>query len=422
MAEISGGQVMDRGGAQRPSHPVLTCVSRVRAALDEVADIDPLFATTEAKKAMLTELTELADRVVALRNEVLAAADDVAADTAARRTANWVADVTREHPGRVAHAQDLGEALRVRYQVLGAAVRDGRVRMSQAEIIVKALDKAPPSAPRELRRRAETDLVELAQKWGPKALTRLADRVWSHLDPEGFADHEREQLEKELREAEAQTKMTIRHRGDGTADITARIPRHYAKRLRGYLEAFTAPRRETALTEALKTNGTSIFGIESVATTDEATGAKLSHERVLGEAFCAFLDAYDPNKLPQHGGMATTIIVRIDLDDLRDGLGAGLLPDDGTIPVSEVRRYACTAGIVPAVLDGEGEVLDLGRTQRLFSAAQRKALALKYPTCAAQGCTIPARWCEAHHAGDPWCEGGRTDLDDGVLLCSWHHH
>ncbi|WP_181642212.1 DUF222 domain-containing protein, partial [Nocardioides massiliensis] len=161
MAEISGGQVTDRSGAQRPSHPVLTCVSRVREALDDVADVDPLFATTEAKKAMLTELTELADRVVALRNEVLAAADDVAADTAVRRTAIWVADATREHPGRIARAQDLGEALRVRYQHLGAAVRDGRVRMSQAEIVVKALDKAPPSVSRELRRRAESDLVEL---------------------------------------------------------------------------------------------------------------------------------------------------------------------------------------------------------------------------------------------------------------------
>ena len=35
---------------------------------------------------------------------------------------------------------------------------------------------------------------------------------------------------------------------------------------------------------------------------------------------------------------------------------------------------------------------------------------------------FPAAWCEAHHAGNPWAEGGRTDLADGVLLCSWHHH
>ena len=42
--------------------------------------------------------------------------------------------------------------------------------------------------------------------------------------------------------------------------------------------------------------------------------------------------------------------------------------------------------------------------------------------CRAEGCTIPAAWCEAHHWGRPWAQGGRTDLKDGVLLCNWHHH
>ncbi|HET7069210.1 MAG TPA: HNH endonuclease signature motif containing protein, partial [Nocardioides sp.] len=42
--------------------------------------------------------------------------------------------------------------------------------------------------------------------------------------------------------------------------------------------------------------------------------------------------------------------------------------------------------------------------------------------CRTEGCTIPAAWCEAHHAKKPWSQGGRTDLADGVLLCPWHHH
>jgi len=42
--------------------------------------------------------------------------------------------------------------------------------------------------------------------------------------------------------------------------------------------------------------------------------------------------------------------------------------------------------------------------------------------CRAQGCEVPAAWCEAHHFGRPWAEGGKTDLAAGKLLCSWHHH
>ena len=83
---------------------------------------------------------------------------------------------------------------------------------------------------------------------------------------------------------------------------------------------------------------------------------------------------------------------------------------------------ACTANIVPAVLGGKSEVLDLGRTSRLFKPAQRKAMIIRDRECRAEGCTIPAAWCEAHHWGRPWARGGQTDLKDGVLLCSWHHH
>lgn len=62
----------------------------------------------------------------------------------------------------------------------------------------------------------------------------------------------------------------------------------------------------------------------------------------------------------------------------------------------------------------------LGRQTRLFTAAQQRALRLRDKRCRAEGCTIAASWTEAHHL-DQWASGGRTDLDNGVLFCSWHH-
>ncbi len=111
----------------------------------------------------------------------------------------------------------------------------------------------------------------------------------------------------------------------------------------------------------------------------------------------------------------------IPLDDLRAATGVGVLGDGTPITAGEVRRLACAAGIVPAVLGGRSEVLDLGRSRRLFTAAQRKALAIAQPTCRAEGCTVPAPWCEAHHAQQTWSRGERTDLANGQLLCAWHH-
>ena len=86
-----------------------------------------------------------------------------------------------------------------------------------------------------------------------------------------------------------------------------------------------------------------------------------------------------------------------------------------------IRRLACTANIIPVVLGGNGEILDLGRTRRLYSPGQRKALRLRDQQCRAEGCTIPATFCEAHHPR-PWSKGGRTSLKECKLLCPIHHH
>lgn len=74
------------------------------------------------------------------------------------------------------------------------------------------------------------------------------------------------------------------------------------------------------------------------------------------------------------------------------------------------------------LLDGKGEVLDLGRQQRLFSPAQKRAMiARDGPWCIVPGCRVPGDWCDAHHF-DPWEAGGRTDMVNGGHVCSGHHH
>ncbi|WP_374947394.1 DUF222 domain-containing protein [Agreia sp.] len=96
---------------------------------------------------------------------------------------------------------------------------------------------------------------------------------------------------------------------------------------------------------------------------------------------------------------------------------------EGTrIPVSTntVARLACDTGILPIVHKADGSPLDLGREVRLFTAKQRVVLAELQGGCVAVGCAAPAAFCEVHHI-DHWCEGGKSDINDGVLLCRFHH-
>ncbi|MGN6333996.1 MAG: DUF222 domain-containing protein [Motilibacteraceae bacterium] len=91
------------------------------------------------------------------------------------------------------------------------------------------------------------------------------------------------------------------------------------------------------------------------------------------------------------------------------------------ISVSEARRLACEARIIPVVLDGEGRAIDVGRAKRLATPDQRRLMALRDKGCVGPGCDRPPDWSQAHHL-TPWTLGGRTNLDQMRLLCLWHHH
>lgn len=206
--------------------------------------------------------------------------------------------------------------------------------------------------------------------------------------------------------------LTFREEPDGLTGITeiiARVPTAAAARLRTYLEAFTAPRH-----------------LAMTGSTADPLGTYLPYKERLAYAFCSLLERIDPAQMPEHGGTATSVFVTISYEDLKKELAVGLanagLEGETAITAGNVRRLACTANLIPVVLGTDSEILDLGRSARLFSQAQRKAMTLRDKKCRAEGCTIPATWCEAHHFREPWSRGGRTDLADGKLLCSFHHH
>jgi hypothetical protein len=142
----------------------------------------------------------------------------------------------------------------------------------------------------------------------------------------------------------------------------------------------------------------------------------------------AWLDAGPPDGGPVDGEPAgrDLAVARNLLGDNRSGayqpalLPVGVLDDGGQLTVATVRRLACDAGIVPAVLGGAGQVLDLGRQRRLFTGPLRRALVLRDGGCAFPACDRPARWCDGHHIRH-WADGGSTDLANAVLLCGFHH-
>jgi hypothetical protein len=114
--------------------------------------------------------------------------------------------------------------------------------------------------------------------------------------------------------------------------------------------------------------------------------------------------------------------VTVTQDTLDAGRGVGFL--DGTdtpISVGRVERYIDAGGFQTVTMDTTGRVLSLSSVQRCFTPSQRRAITARDGGCIIPGCRIPAGLCEIHHV-IPHRHGGKTIVDNGVLLCWWHHH
>jgi hypothetical protein len=367
-----------------------------------------VFMPTPAKAAALVELSRVIGRAQELQVRVLTKSDDVALEEGARSAAAWLAHHTRQDRSATAAAARLGQALDARWQALRVGLSTGAVNLEQARVIARALDELPEDLDPEILAKAEAHLVEQAARFDPKRLRVLGRKVLEVLAPQVFEDHEQKKLEAEEALARRSTALSMRRRGDGTTDIRIRVADAVAGRLTTYLEAYASPRRgrlDPALDQL-----------------DPETGRRVPYAVLLGHAFCSMLESIPTERLPQHGGSSTSVVVIIDVEKLRAQVGAAGLDTGEQLSATEAMRLACTAKILPLVLGGAGQPLHLGRVRRLFSDAQRVAMGIRDGHCRAHGCDIPAAWCEAHHADGTWCAGGQTDIEDGLLLCSWHHH
>ncbi|WP_418062625.1 DUF222 domain-containing protein [Pimelobacter simplex] len=384
-------------------HPVLACARTVRRALAEVADTQPAYMSTLEKQTALVELAKAEAQVTELRLRVLAASGEVGDQSGARNAAAWLSHETRAEPAAARSDWHLATSLEDR-PLLATALRAGQVSPAQARVIADGVADLPERLGADVRTSAEKTLVGYAAHYRPGELRRLARRILDVVAPEVAEAEDGRRLEDEERRARETASLRFHPLGRGRTRLVGILPTSVTDRLRTYLDAFTSPRQAEG----------AVHGEADL----------IPPYRKRAHAFAALLEHLDPARLPDHGGDATTLVVTLGLDQLRSELAAaGVQTSDGdtTISADQARRLACTARIIPAVLGTAGEVLDLGRASRLFRPAQRRALRLRDRTCRAEGCTIPAAWCETHHL-TPWSRGGRTDLADGILLCSYHHH
>ncbi len=385
-----------------PRHQVASATAQLRDIVDTLVDVSVWSMDAAETASTLVELTRLESQVMELRSRVAAHADELQAgsDVGATSTANWLAHQTRQTRPAAARTVRLGYDLATHDHVRDALAR-GDLRVDQARVIIGAVAALPDDLDPDLVIRAERHLVAAAAEHDARTLKILGRRLLEVVAPEVADAHEADLLEKEEAKAAQATRLTMTDDGHGRVHGRFTLPTAQAAMLKKLLLAIAAPKHQAA------THGP---GVQR----------RPGPER-MGRAFAELIERIPAKRLPKVGGTDATIVVTIDLDTLTGKLHkAGVLDTGERISPGLARRLACTGRIIPAVLNGTSQVLDIGRARRLFTKAQLLAMSLRDGGCVAEGCDWPPWLCHGHH-WIRWADGGPTDLANGGLLCPRHH-
>jgi hypothetical protein len=382
-------------------HPIIGCAGDIQTAVKGVASVAPTFMSVAEKQSALVALVEARSQLDALTARVLAASDDVGEQHGLRDAASWLAMQTRTTQREARRELALGRALEQHADV-DTALTSGALRTEQARVIVEAVDALPSHVEAGTRGLAEMTLLQLATRHDARDLRQIGKRILDVVAPEVGECHEESVLAGEEARAAAGVELTLVDDGEGRCHGRFTVPSHVGAMLKRHLLARANPARHAD------------------ADLRDDFGDWKPLRRRLGEAFVEYVERYPVEATPQTAGVNATIVVTMTLEQLLTEHATALLDDGSRMTAGQARRLACEAGIIPAVLRTSSQPLDLGRTARLYSKAQRIALGLRDGGCTAKGCETSASGCHAHH-DDPWSRVGLTDLANGRLLCPRHH-
>ncbi|HEX2894486.1 MAG TPA: DUF222 domain-containing protein [Marmoricola sp.] len=395
-------------------HPVGRFVAGLEELLDEVGPAPAWTMSPSELGDALPRLTRLQARLAEVVLRVLREADrqQVGDDVGATNTCAWWAHVTGQRVPVAQGLTKLADALDDGHAPTQEALAAGRVHVDQARAILDAVDALPLEAVGPaLATDAERHLIGLADLDGdmrldPKALRIAGRKVLEVLAPEIAEAHEAAVLEAEERQAAATASFSMRPDGHGSMVGRFKIPVLHGEILAKHLDAIAAPRHQRATRD----------------TSSEEPVSRISRPLRWGRAFMEYVETRDTagDGSPKAGGVAATVVVTMTMESLLGAERAAALDTGERIPASEARRLACEAGVIPAVLGGQSQVLDLGRKRRFHTEPQRIAMMLRDGGCATVGCDWPPGMCHAHHK-TPWSRGGGTSVEDGVMLCPRHH-
>lgn len=386
-----------------------------------------------------------------------AVAEPLGARSGADALAGCAGVSEREAARRIALADALtastsltGAFVAERFPVIASALREGRIGLDAAAVIVRELDAVRIRAAADDLVAAETGLVTLgaARAGAVPARTEYvvdAAKAWSSaIDPDGARPREERMLRRRafrigVEDADggrafggylaAEPALMLeslieahRRAGTGVGFVDGTTGAAVEQAPDAAAMSSTADTLDEADTDDAAEMGDAADALDELVVRDDRSPQQQRHD-----AFAAIITvAARSLDAPTIGGAPPAVLITVSADDLHDPAGRDGDPIgrvDGAATAfsrAAVERAIDRGGMQEVLLSHDGAIVGIRSVQRCFTAAQRRAIMARDGGCVIPGCRIPASWCEVHHVR-PWRDGGTTTTDNGVLLCWWHH-
>jgi len=352
-------------------------------ALDQLDREDPAALPSAALGHQIADLFTLLHRMQSTLTRQVAAFDRTQGFAAfdAASTAAWLRRTVRLSPNAASEQVRVARQLDRLPEVSGAFAA-GELGFQHVAVITRTLEEAPA----EVAVEAEPALVQAARRVDPHRLGMLTRHLRHTFAPEGVLE--------DANRAHERRRLHISESMDGLYFLDGVLDTEGGALLRTALDALMGP----------------------PARDDERTTAQRRAD-ALRELARRQLDG---GELPQVGGQRPHLTLTADVATLArlEGSRAADMDWGQPVPAETLRRIACDASLTCVLVSESGEPLSVGRTRRTFTAAQRRALALRDRGCAL--CGRPAGWCSGHHLRH-WIDDGDTDVRNGALLCTRCH-
>jgi hypothetical protein len=286
-----------------------------------------------------------------------------------------------------------------------AAVEAGELGIESASAIRAGIGKPDASVGSADLQDAAARLVEDARSMGADKIAARARMERDALDLAGVAARESERRGRRF--------LRLYPQADGMTKIVGLLDPESAALVTDAFDRVTSPRR----------HGPRFVDPRERAREERIVADPRTTEQLVHDAFVEMVSvAIKADDRVIFGVKAPAVRVHVRGEALARREGKGRIEGQAdAVSIQTVERHACEAGLVPVGFDTDGQVVNVGREQRLFTRRQRIGLAARDGGCRFPGCDRPASWTEAHHIDEFARDEGRTDIADGVLLCRFHH-